>query len=201
MELDPLLLRGVHALLFLGFHHVAHGNAQVPGVVVIQAFAPDLDAHAFLDPVHLLLDRRALFVGNRRCRRFFLFHEATPVAEEDLAKHRTGIVGYREGHQQHFAALQFLLFQLEDLALHNHQAAFAVQLPDFHRSVRHAPADDRFAEGLGFRIHRQQFHLRFFGLSFLFNRFLFSGRFLRRGFLFAGNPGSVPFRHFRRRHG
>ena len=155
MELDPLFLRGVHPLLFFCFHQVPHGDAQVPGKIVIQALAANLDAHAFLDPVHLFPDGCPLFVGNRRSFGFFLLHVAAAIAEKHLAQDGTGIVGHRKGYQQHFAALQFLLLQFEYFALDHDQAAVAFQLLDLHRPVRYAAADDRFADRLCVRAHRR----------------------------------------------
>ena len=196
VELDPLLLRGILALLLFRFDKIAHGDAQFPGIAVVQAFAPELHAHALFDPLHLVRHGFALLVRDR-CRFLVLPGKASgAVAEKDLAQDGTGIVRHAEGDQHHLAALELLLFQLEDLALDHDQAAFRVQFLDLHRPVRDAPADDRLADRRRFRVDRQ---ILLFLLLRGFPGFLFL--LFRLPGLGGGDACPVALRHLFRGHG
>ena len=77
----------------------------------------------------------------------------TPLEYAPYVEYGTGlfaenggrIVGDGKGEQQKLAALELLGLQLEDVALHHHQAAVAGQLLHFHGAVGDAPAHDGLA--------------------------------------------------------
>ena len=191
VQLDALFLGGVLPLDALHGHHVPHGYGQLTGKVVIHALAAHLDVHAHFDLLHLLHHGAALLLGDGGRRGLVVpaAAEASALAEaqEGLAQDGGGIVRDGKGHQQHFAALELLGFQLEDIALHHHQAAVAGQLLHFHGAVGDAPAHDGLADGgVG--------HLREDGLRLLFRLRLLLGA--RRGglalllLLWRGRSGS-----------
>ena len=150
VQLDALFFGGVLALDALHGHHIAHGNGQFAGEVVIHALAADLDVHANLDLVDLVHDELPLLGGDGRQGLVLVALLAELIAaeaEEILAQDGRGIVRHREGHQQHFAALELLLLHLEDVALNDHQARVGGQLLHLDGLVRDGAAHDGLADG------------------------------------------------------
>ena len=150
MQLHALFLGGVLPLHALHGHHVPHGNGQLMGEVVVEAFPAHLHVHAHLDLLHLVHNGLALLGGDGFGGRVvvLLAAKAVAVAQEGLAQDGGGIVRDGKGQQQQFPALELLGFQLEDVPLHGNQARVAGELLHLHGALGDGPAQDGLAQGM-----------------------------------------------------
>ena len=150
VQLHALFLGGVLPLHALHGHHVPHGNGQLMGEVVVEAFPAHLHVHAHLDLLHLVHDSLALLGGDGFGGRVvvLLAAKAVAVAQEGLAQDGGGIVRDGKGQQQQFPALELLGFQLEDVPLHGDQARVAGELLHLHGALGDGAAQDGLAQGM-----------------------------------------------------
>ena len=151
VQLDALFFRRVLAPDALHRHHIADGNGQLVREVIVHALAAHLDVQTHLDLVDLVHHRLTFLVGNRRRRRvvvLLLAEGQAAVAHERLAEDGRRVVGDGKGDEQQFAALEFLRFQLENVALHDDQPRVACQLLHFHRRIGNRAPHNRLADGV-----------------------------------------------------
>ena len=187
MEFNALFSGIVLALDFLHGDQVAHRDGELVREVVIHAFAAQFDIHADLDLFDLLHDRIPLFLSDWMLIKIgLLTSESGPaVAHEDLAENRRGIVCDGKGDKQHFAALEFLGFKLEDIALDNDEPTFGIEPFHLHGMVCNGASHDRLADGV-------VGHLRHCRIPRLF-RLLRRARTHGAGLVLTGFPGDLLF--------
>ena len=145
VQLNSLLRRIIHALRQIIFYNAIDHHRAFVGKIIIAAIALNHHTVAVLQALYHILHGGALLLGNGRLLLLRVFGRFGAIAQEHFAFHGTGIIGYIEGNQQHFALADFLFLVVQALAGNDHLARVVVQLPYRNRLFQNRPAANQAA--------------------------------------------------------